>query len=45
MVKQAYEMLKEDSEILFPLGPCDFSPLIWQTLLISLVLDGVFLYN
>lgn len=28
MVKQAYEMLKEDSEILFPLGPCDFSPLM-----------------
>ncbi|MBU5593156.1 VOC family protein [Clostridium sp. MSJ-4] len=27
MVKQAYEILKEDSEILFPLGPCDFSPL------------------
>lgn len=27
MVKQAYEMLKEGSEILFPLGTCDFSPL------------------
>lgn len=27
MVKQAYETLKEGSEILFPLGPCDFSPL------------------
>ncbi len=27
MVKQAYEVLKEGSEILFPLGPCDFSPL------------------
>jgi len=27
MVKQAYEILKEGSEILFPLGPCDFSPL------------------
>lgn len=26
-VKQAYETLKEDSEILFPLGPCEFSPL------------------
>lgn len=26
-VKQAYEVLKEGSEILFPLGPCDFSPL------------------
>ncbi|SHJ89750.1 PhnB protein [Clostridium amylolyticum] len=27
MVTQAYEVLKEGSEILFPLGPCDFSPL------------------
>jgi uncharacterized glyoxalase superfamily protein PhnB len=27
MVKQAYEILKEGSEILFPLGPCDFSSL------------------
>jgi uncharacterized glyoxalase superfamily protein PhnB len=26
-VKQAYEVLKEGSEILFPLGPCDFSSL------------------
>ncbi|SHO43088.1 VOC family protein [Anaerocolumna xylanovorans] len=26
-VKHAYETLKEGSEILFPLGPCDFSPL------------------
>lgn len=26
-VKEAYEVLKEGSEILFPLGPCDFSPL------------------
>lgn len=26
-VKQAYETLKEGSEILFPLGPCEFSPL------------------
>lgn len=26
-VKRAYEVLKEGSEILFPLGPCDFSPL------------------
>lgn len=24
---QVYEVLKEGSEILFPLGPCDFSPL------------------
>lgn len=24
---QAYETLKEGSEILFPLGACDFSPL------------------
>lgn len=28
MVKQAHEILKEGSEILFPLGPCDFSPLM-----------------
>ena len=27
MVKQAYEILKEGSEILVPLGPCDYSPL------------------
>jgi PhnB protein len=27
MVMQAYEILKEGSEILFPLGPNDFSPL------------------
>lgn len=27
MVKHAYEILKKGSEILFPLGPCDFSPL------------------
>jgi len=27
MVKRAYEVLKEGSEILFPLGPCDFSSL------------------
>ncbi|WP_040328733.1 VOC family protein [Clostridium ihumii] len=27
MVKQAYEVLKEESKILFPLGPCEFSPL------------------
>lgn len=27
MVKQAYEILKEGSKILFPLGSCDFSPL------------------
>ena len=27
MVTQAYEILKDGSEILFPLGPCDFSPL------------------
>ncbi|WP_055668849.1 VOC family protein [Desnuesiella massiliensis] len=27
MINQAYEILKEGSEILFPLGPCDFSPL------------------
>lgn len=26
-VKKAYEILKDGSEILFPLGPCDFSPL------------------
>jgi len=26
-VKKAYEILKDSSEILFPLGPCDFSPL------------------
>jgi PhnB protein len=26
-VKKAYEILKEGSEILFPLGSCDFSPL------------------
>jgi PhnB protein len=26
-VKQAYDILKEGSEVLFPLGPCDFSPL------------------
>ena len=26
-VKQAYELLKDGSEILFPLGPCDFSQL------------------
>lgn len=26
-VKQAYETLKEGSKILFPLGPCEFSPL------------------
>ncbi|NLL76750.1 MAG: VOC family protein [Clostridiales bacterium] len=26
-VKHAYEALKEGSKILFPLGPCDFSPL------------------
>jgi len=26
-VKKAYEILKEGSEILFPLGPSDFSPL------------------
>lgn len=26
-VRQAYDVLKEGSEILFPLGPCDFSPL------------------
>jgi len=28
MVKQAYEILKEGSEILFPLGQCDFSTLM-----------------
>lgn len=27
MVRQAYEILKEGSEILFPLGSCDFSSL------------------
>lgn len=27
-VKQAYETLKEGSEILYPLGPCEFSPLM-----------------
>lgn len=27
-VTQAYEILKEGSKILFPLGPCDFSPLM-----------------
>lgn len=27
MIKQAYEILKEGSEILIPLGPCDFSSL------------------
>lgn len=26
-VTKAYEILKEGSEIIFPLGPCDFSPL------------------
>ncbi|MHC1723743.1 MAG: VOC family protein [Aminipila sp.] len=26
-IKQAYETLKESSEILFPLGPCEFSSL------------------
>ncbi len=26
-VKQAYDLLKEDGKIKFPLGPCDFSPL------------------
>jgi PhnB protein len=28
MVKKAYEILKDGSEILFPLGPCDFSSLM-----------------
>jgi PhnB protein len=28
MVKHAYEILKEGSEIFFPLGPCDFSTLM-----------------
>lgn len=28
MVKKAFEILKDGSEILFPLGPCDFSPLM-----------------
>lgn len=27
-VKQAYELLKEGGEILFPLGPCEFSSLM-----------------
>ncbi len=27
-VRKAYEILKEGSEILFPLGPCEFSPLM-----------------
>ncbi len=27
-VKQAFEILKEGSEILFPLGPCEFSSLM-----------------
>ncbi|MEA5143122.1 MAG: VOC family protein [Oscillibacter sp.] len=27
MVQQAYEILKEGSKILFPLGSCEFSPL------------------
>ncbi len=27
-VRKAYEVLKEGSEILFPLGPCEFSPLM-----------------
>lgn len=27
-VKQAYEVLKDDGKILFPLGPCEFSPLM-----------------
>lgn len=27
-VKQVYEVMKEGSEILFPLGPCDFSPMM-----------------
>ncbi|MDP4094102.1 MAG: VOC family protein [Bacillota bacterium] len=28
VVKKAYEILKEGSQIQFPLGPCDFSPLM-----------------
>lgn len=27
-VTQAYELLKEEGEVLFPLGPCEFSPLM-----------------
>ena len=27
-VKQAFETLKEGSEIIVPLGPCEFSPLM-----------------
>jgi len=27
MVRQAYEVLKEGGKIIFPLGPCDYSPL------------------
>lgn len=27
LVKQAYEVLQEGSKLLFPLGPCEFSPL------------------
>lgn len=26
IVKKAFEVLKDDAEILFPLGPCDYSP-------------------
>lgn len=26
-IKQAYDVLKEEGKILFPLGPCDYSPL------------------
>ncbi len=28
MVRKAYELLKDGSQILFPLGPCEFSPLM-----------------
>ena len=27
VVRTAYEILKDNSKIIFPLGPCDFSPL------------------